>query len=1005
MSGREKPAARVKRRIRLRAKPGGMRHRLALFCLVFFCLCPSCGPGAPTDRPFADYRNIPGLTPEETQAVERLRGAGASFVYGTPGPSLECFVKADGTLGGYSVLLCEWLSGLFGIPFTPALYARDELRQRFASGAADFSEVLTRTPESGRNGLRTSPLLQRTIKYMRIAGSKSLTEIAKSRPLRYLFFAGTTSFEQVEAVLEAPFEVIFIDSFDAVYPMLKNNEADAYVEEEVYKAAFDAHDDVVVEDLLPMRFSPVAFATQNPELAPIISVVQKALDNGGIRYIHTLYKRGYEEYVGNRLFLKLTPEEKEYVYRHGAQGLNRPVPVGIEHNNYPVAFYNYRERAWQGCAPDVLAEIGKISGLNFAPSHRFRAPQSELICMLESGDPVMISGLIRTPEREGRFLWPTEAFMTDFYVLLSRNDFPNVSLYDVPKLRIGLSENTPQTQLFLRLFPDHKFLRIYPTPMDALLGMDRGDVDLVMGTQNQLLNMTHYMEKPYYKINSTFNEKYKLTFGINRSEEILCSIISKSMRLINTDEIAERWKTRVFDYRNAVARALAPYLFFGLLLLLGVIFLLSVMFVRSRRVDRQLEAAVAERTLALQRQTRAAEQAVKTKSEFLARTSHEIRTPMNAIIGLSELAQREYGTSEALEYLKGIRNAGASLLAVINDILDFSQIESGRLPIHHERYETASLLNDVLAVIRVRAAETALELRTDISPDIPAYMFGDAGRIKQILLNLLSNAVKYTNEGFIKFSAYGTPDTGNRIRLTFIVEDSGIGIRPEDMPKLFGEFVRIEETRHSDVEGTGLGLAIARSQCLAMGGDIAARSEYGKGSVFTAELMQIVEDWTPLGRPADAKTAAPADSPRISFTAPEADVLIVDDLPGNLMVAEGLLAPYRMRLFTCLSGREAVEMVAARPFDLVFMDHMMPEMDGVEATQAFRAMDEERGRTMPVVALTANAVTGMKEMFLANGFNDFLSKPIDVRRLDAVLTRWIPARKRRPAPPEPRSAP
>jgi signal transduction histidine kinase/CheY-like chemotaxis protein len=384
------------------------------------------------------------------------------------------------------------------------------------------------------------------------------------------------------------------------------------------------------------------------------------------------------------------------------------------------------------------------------------------------------------------------------------------------------------------------------------------------------------------------------------------------------------------------------------------------------------------------------------KSRFLARMSHEIRTPMNSIIGLSELAQREYGKPKALEYIAGIKNAGASLLAVINDILDFSRIESGNLPILPVPYETASVLNDVLTVIRVRMAETPLELIQDISSDIPAHMIGDAGRIKQILLNLLNNAVKYTKKGFVKFSISGERVTEDAVRLTFIVEDSGIGIKEVDLPKLFGDFMRVDEERNINIEGTGLGLVIARNLCRAMGGDITVRSEYGKGSAFTAVLTQIAADRQPMGDMA-AVEATRTETQRVTFTAPEAEVLVVDDLAGNLLVAEGLLAPYGMRVTTCLNGREAVERIRVRSFDLVLMDHMMPEMDGVEAVRIIRAMSEERCRTMPVIALTANAVTGMKEMFLENGFNDFLSKPIETAKLDSVLKQRLPADKRREA--------
>ncbi|MCL1876018.1 MAG: ATP-binding protein [Synergistaceae bacterium] len=393
-----------------------------------------------------------------------------------------------------------------------------------------------------------------------------------------------------------------------------------------------------------------------------------------------------------------------------------------------------------------------------------------------------------------------------------------------------------------------------------------------------------------------------------------------------------------------------------------------------------------------------AERVTRAKDYFIARISHEIRTPMNAVIGMSELAQQDYGTPRGLEYISGIKNAGMSLLSIINDVLDFSKIETGRLEFTSEYYETASMLNDVLTIIRVQMTEKPIEFVVDTGPAIPSGLIGDAGRVKQVLLNLLSNAVKYTNEGSISMRFFTTKEEAeNTALLTFVIEDSGIGIKPEDMPKLFGDFTRIDEKRNSAIEGAGLGLSIARSLCRAMGGGITVSSEYGKGSIFTATMVQTVSDWEPMGEVVVA-SAQQFKAQCATFTAPDAEVLVVDDIPNNLMVAEGLLRPYKMRVFVCQNGRKAVELVKSRPFDLVFMDHMMPEMDGMEAAKIIRALGG-RFTGLTIVALTAHAVSGMKEMFLAGGFDDFLSKPIEADKLDSLLQRWIPAAKRQNIPP------
>ncbi|MDR2593186.1 MAG: response regulator [Fibromonadaceae bacterium] len=381
-----------------------------------------------------------------------------------------------------------------------------------------------------------------------------------------------------------------------------------------------------------------------------------------------------------------------------------------------------------------------------------------------------------------------------------------------------------------------------------------------------------------------------------------------------------------------------------------------------------------------------ANKANKAKTKFLAKMSHEIRTPMNAIIGMAELALRENMTSTVKEYILGVKQAGTNLLSIINDILDLSKIENRKLEIIPNNYLFSSMINDVVNIIKTRIAESELKFDIKIDSNIPNSLIGDETRIRQVLLNILGNAIKYTKKGFISLSVSGEI-IENNVLLTMEVADSGIGIKPENLKNLFDEFVRADESKNY-IEGTGLGLPIAKNLIKTMNGDISVKSEYGKGSTFTVKLPQKISS-------DELFDSIKNDNITIKFNAPNAKVLVVDDIDANLKVVKGLMQPYKMQVDLCTSGAEASEMVKANSYDLVFMDHMMPEMDGIEATKLIREMAKENPHyaNLPIIALTANAVSGVKEMFLENGFNDFLSKPIDIINLNSILEKWLPKEK------------
>ncbi len=418
------------------------------------------------------------------------------------------------------------------------------------------------------------------------------------------------------------------------------------------------------------------------------------------------------------------------------------------------------------------------------------------------------------------------------------------------------------------------------------------------------------------------------------------------------------------------------------LLVMGILFfMIAAILKRSKkaREDRERLLIVSERAIA----------ASEAKSSFLSSMSHEIRTPINTVLGMNEMILREAEDEKILEYSSNINNAGRTLLSLINSILDFSKIEEGKMEIIPVTYDTASMINNLVVSVSERAREKGLEFYADIDENLPSQMVGDDVRLSQVVMNILTNAVKYTRQGFVRLTVELRSAEGNEAELYVAVEDSGIGIREEDLPRLFESFERLDEVKNRSIEGTGLGMAIVSNLLKMMKSEIQVKSEYGKGSVFFFTLRQGIADAAPIGDYTKKLENSRRQKETDSFTAPGAKVLVVDDNEMNLKVAKNLLGLFGISPKLCTSGQDAIDEIQKNFYHLVLLDHMMPKLDGRETLKILKEKHYLEEGTK-VVALTANAIAGSREKYLEAGFHDYLSKPIELSQLENILRSWLP---------------
>ncbi|MCL2028942.1 MAG: transporter substrate-binding domain-containing protein [Deltaproteobacteria bacterium] len=962
---------------------------LAVLCPAGLSACFTAPRKSPEDffdiNRIKSYRDIPGVTDGEIKAIEALKNRREHFVYAMTLTS-EAFENDNGEVAGYSALLCQWLTEFFGIRFQPEIFHSNELFEKLEAHEIDFSGSMMPTEERLKRYYMTDAVTERQIVIMRLAGSRELIQIKAERPFKYAFLAGTPLEESIARVTEpGTYEPVWVKNYQEAYNVLENGAADAFIGPRVADASFIEYGGLIIEDYIPIVFSPIAIATANPELRPIISVITKALRNGAMPHLNHLYNQGSDEYRKYKFFASLDEEEKAYLQNTVS------VPLAAQYFNYPIVFYNNHERKWDGITFDLLREVEKITGLAFQVVNDEYTEMADLTAMLNDGRAHVFSDLIFSAEWEPHYIWGEYKYMSDQFALFSKKNHPNVNINEIPCAHVALVKNTVHADTFRSWFPGAVNVTMYENAGDAFLALEKGEVEMVMAAKSKLLYYSNYYEFSGYKANYLFNHFYESAFAFNKDQTVLRSIMDKALLLIDTDRFVDQWVTKTYNYRSQLLSAQRPWLIGAIVLSLVVLALILVVFCKNQNEKKYLAILKDQ-----------AEQNNRTKSAFLANMSHEIRTPLNAILGTAEIQLRDEGLSGETEEAFGrIYGSSKLLLNIIDDILDISKIEAGKLKITPVKYDITDIINDTVQTNHLLYDGKPIAFNINVNEHTPLNLYGDELRIKQVLNNVLSNAFKYTDEGEVTLSVAAEAGKDDDVTLIFVVSDTGHGMTKEQIGDLFDEFTRFNAGAKRTIDGTGLGMSITKRLLGLMNGGIFVESEPDKGSIFTVRLPQKRMDSAVCGgelneelRNYRFKSASMTGrTPFVREYLPYGSVLVVDDVESNIYVTKGMLSPYSLRVDTASSGYAAVEKIKeGNVYDIVFMDHMMPGMDGIEAAKIIRSLGYANG----IVALTANAVMGREEMFLANGFDGFISKPIDSRALNSILNDLIRDKK----PPE-----
>ena len=968
------------------------KHAIALIITLTIVVSFIAGCSGAQEKPTGEefsiqtFRDIPGITTEEMEAIEELLTKRDSFSFGAL-LSTYAFILPDGSYAGFFPLFCDLLTQLFGVPFTIDFYDWDTLNENLNDLSMDFTGELTPTPERLLKYSMTSAIAEHSIAAYINIGAVEITSAQSLNGLKVGFWSQSiTEYFLLLAYPDLVYESVDIDTEADVARKLLSGEIDAFVAPTVDAYVLKDYPFIIGREVFPFVYGIASLTTANPELEPIITVIDKYLVGAGFYPIHDLHVEGRREFTAYNLMHSFTDEEKQYINYNIENNIK--IPIFVEGSRYPITFYNETDGEFQGMAQDILAEISRLTGLEFEVVNDRSTAWRDLLAVLDSGQAAMITDLWYSDDREDRFIWSQERYFTSKYAFLSKIETPYTDFL-IPILRTGVVEGTVFEDVYHTFFPDGGNLVLYDTHTNALNALEQGEIDFLLTADFFLLYQTNYRERSGYKINILLDyltgDSY---FGFNKDEELLCSIISKAQRFVDVDRIALSWTGRVFDYERKMADERADNAIISMITLslftfalLALLIVLAISFRKNKKMLKELRFTSAKLETALV-QTNAAS---KAKSDFLSNMSHEIRTPLNAIVGMITIGKKTGSLKEKNKAMDEIGDASSHLLGVINDVLDMAKIEADKFELANTTFSFEKMLQKVLTTIRFRADEKKHKLIINIDSAIPQFIVADEQRLSQIIMNLLSNAVKFTQAGGkIYFDAYLAGKTGEDIELRIEVSDSGIGISPEQHNKLFDAFEQANSGVNREYGGTGLGLAIAKRIVEMMGGRIWVESELGKGSkfAFTVKASCGNEKNTESSDSAGVESAGAFKGKQL---------LVAEDVELNSKILIALLSDTGIAIKCVENGKEALHEIEANPdkYDIVLMDLQMPQMDGLEATKRIRALPGHNRDKLPIVAMTANVFKDDIDNCIAVGMDDHLSKPLDIEIVIKKMHKYL----------------